>query len=256
MIPHREEPPVAQHVQLARPPSANSSRSYLSTRVPGQDQNTNAEGDSPLLTRGSPSRSGSNNFLHTQVRLLQRQLDLKNEELIQLRTQLDTRANLDIGTLSEKLRESRRDCAMWRDRAEAAERRIAVFERFTSKLRGIKTGTAASNLGAQDGSVACADETRSRRGTFGSSSSCTEHTEDQDDFEIRIRQSLRQSKAATDGRRSPENDEAEKQTARSRRVRQMKERRDMANKTSQLWMAAEELLTLQDNEEAGVAWEV
>lgn len=253
MIPHREEPPVAQHLQLARPPSATSSRSYLSTRVPGQDQSTNAEGDSPLLTRGSPSRSGSNNFLHTQVRFLQRQLDLKNEELIQLRTQLDTRANLDIGTLSEKLRESRRDCAMWRDRAEAAERRVAVFEKFTSKLRGIKTATAASNFGAQDGSVACADEARSRRGTFGSSSSCTEHTEDQEDFEIRIRQSLRQSKAATDGQRSPENDEAEKQTARLRRVRQMKERRDMAKKTSQLWMAAEELLTLQDNEEAGVA---
>lgn len=250
MIPHREEPPVAQHLQLARPPSAASSRSYLSTRVAGPDQSANAEGGSPLLTRGSPSGSGSNTFLHSQVRLLQRQLELKNEELIQLRTQLDTRANLDIGTLSEKLRESRRDCAMWRERAEAAERRVAVFERFTSKLRGIKTGIAGPDAGAMDGSGAYPDEMRSRRGTFGSSSSCTEHTEDQEDFEVRIRQSLRQSKAAAEGQRSSENDEAEKPTARSRRARQIKERRDMANKTSQLWRAAEQLL--QDDEEAGV----
>ena len=252
MIPHREEPPVAQHLQFARPPSATSSRSYLSTRIPGQDQSANAEGGSPLLTRETPSRSGSNNFLHTQVRHLQRQLELKNEELVQLRTQLDTRANLDIGTLSERLRESKRDCAMWRDRAEAAERRVAVFERFTCKLRGIKRGAGAANGGANGGPEVHADETRSRRGTFGSSSSCTEHTEDQEDFDIRIRQSLRQSKAAADGQQSSGNDEAEKQTARSRRARQIKERRDMASKTWQLWMAADELLALQDNGEAGM----
>jgi len=55
-----------------------------------------------------------------------------------LRRQLDAQQNAEVGTLSEQLRAANRDMSMWKERAESAEKRVKVFERFTGKLRGIR----------------------------------------------------------------------------------------------------------------------
>ncbi|KAK6211628.1 hypothetical protein QIS74_10892 [Colletotrichum tabaci] len=68
---------------------------------------------------------------------------------------------MDIGTLSEQLRAAKRECAMWKARAEAAEKRVSALERFTRKLRGIKGGDAQN-----DASRASQSE-RSSTGTMG-----------------------------------------------------------------------------------------
>ncbi|KXH40340.1 hypothetical protein CSAL01_04441 [Colletotrichum salicis] len=122
------QPPIAQHVTFPRSPSTLSVRQLNEDGVP--------------VRAGSP---GNNSMLHAQIRNLHRQLDVKNEESASLRRQLETRDNLDIGTLSEQLRVSKRECAIWKSRAEAAEKRVSVLEHFTRKLKGIKGGDAQND---------------------------------------------------------------------------------------------------------------
>ncbi|KAK1688008.1 hypothetical protein BDP55DRAFT_74663 [Colletotrichum godetiae] len=125
------QPPIAQHVTFPRPSSTLSVRQLNEDGVP--------------VRAGSP---GNNSMLHAQIRSLQRQLDVKNEENASLRRQLETRDNLDIGILSEQLRVSKRECAIWKSRAEAAEKRVSVLEHFTRKLKGIKGGDAQNDTDA------------------------------------------------------------------------------------------------------------
>uniref|UniRef100_L2GEY5 RhoGAP group protein n=1 Tax=Colletotrichum fructicola (strain Nara gc5) TaxID=1213859 RepID=L2GEY5_COLFN len=82
-----------------------------------------------------PESPGGNSMLYAQIRSLQRQVDAKTEETASLRRQLETRDEMDVGLLSEQLRSAKRECAMWKGRAEAAEKRVAVLERFTRKIR-------------------------------------------------------------------------------------------------------------------------
>ncbi|KAF3804530.1 hypothetical protein GCG54_00000885 [Colletotrichum gloeosporioides] len=91
-----------------------------------------------MVTR--PESPGGNSMLHAQIRSLQRQLDAKTEETASLRRQLETRDEMDVGLLSEQLRSATRECAMWKGRAEAAEKRVVVLERFTRKIRCLKGG--------------------------------------------------------------------------------------------------------------------
>jgi hypothetical protein len=64
---------------------------------------------------------------------LQKQLASKNEEAQSLRQQLDARANLDIGTLSEQLKESKREIQMWKLRAEVAEKQVEIFAKIRTR---------------------------------------------------------------------------------------------------------------------------
>ncbi|GJC81906.1 hypothetical protein ColLi_04744 [Colletotrichum liriopes] len=123
-----EQPPIAQHVAFPRPPSTPSMRQLSSDTVPGR--------------AASP---GAKSVLHTQIRSLQKQLDVKTEESLSLRRQLETKESMDFGTLSEQLRAAKRECAMWKARAEAAEKRVSALERFTHRLRGIKGGDAQND---------------------------------------------------------------------------------------------------------------
>ena len=130
MVPYQGQPPVAQHLNLARPASAASS-----TRQSIEN-----------LDEGSKlKRPGSTSFLHSQIRSLQKQLDAKMEEAAQLRRQLEAQEDSDIGTLSEQLRQTKREAQMWKDRAESAERRVKVFERFTARLKGIRAAAVVTD---------------------------------------------------------------------------------------------------------------
>ena len=129
MVPYPAQPPVAQHLNLPRPTSAASSTRQS---VEYRDED------------GRIKRPGSTSFLHSQIRTLQKQLDARSEEAAQLRRQLEAQEDSDVGTLSEQLREAKRETQMWKDRAESAERRVKVFERFTARLKGIRAAAAAA----------------------------------------------------------------------------------------------------------------
>lgn len=129
MVPHREQPPVAQYLSLDRPLSmpAASGRSVEEAAIAYY---------TPLTKPEAPSRSTT--VLFAQIQSLQRSLSAKTEEASQLRRQLETQQNAEVGTLSEQLRMARRDLSMWRERTEAAEKRIQVFERLTKRLKDIR----------------------------------------------------------------------------------------------------------------------
>ncbi|VUC24681.1 unnamed protein product [Clonostachys rosea] len=134
MVPPQEQPPVAQYLNLSRPQSAMSTVGSVQT-----------ESLSVPIISTPIQRTGSTSLLHSQLRSLQRQLQAKVEESSQLRRQLEAQENFDVGTLSEQLREAKRELLMWKERAEAAERRVKVFEKFTSKLKGIRQAAAAAD---------------------------------------------------------------------------------------------------------------
>ncbi|KAJ4135149.1 hypothetical protein NW768_004767 [Fusarium equiseti] len=136
MMPNPEQPPIAQHLSFMRPSSTSNIQQGDNLTIP-------PGGLTPI------QRPGSTTTLHTQIRNLQRQLDLKTEEAVQLRRQLEVQEDADVGTLSQQLREAKREAQMWKERAESAERRIKVFERFTARLKGIRTAGGTAQ-GAQD----------------------------------------------------------------------------------------------------------
>ncbi len=97
--------------------------------------------------------------------------------------------------LSEQLRRARRECDMWRERAEAAERRVAVFERFSAKMRDVRDESRADGGGNDVDTVVTVVRGRSslqRRGT----SSTSVRAEDAEAFADRLRNQL---KADVDG---------------------------------------------------------
>jgi hypothetical protein len=71
----------------------------------------------------------------------------------------------------------------WRKRAEAAEKRIVVFQRFTSTIQALKDD-GIDELPARDKSI------KSGSRPDNSSASCSMHTENQDVFTNRIKQSF------------------------------------------------------------------
>ena len=129
---HQEQPPIAQHLNLIRPPV---SPIPLSLNIPEDKTSQNL----------SALRSGSTTSLHTQICHLQRQLDVKTEEALQLRRQLEAQDDLDVGALSEQLREVKREVQMWKERAEVAERRVKVFKKLTVRTKDIQEAAEIAN---------------------------------------------------------------------------------------------------------------
>ncbi|KJZ70247.1 hypothetical protein HIM_10361 [Hirsutella minnesotensis 3608] len=128
MVPYREQPPVAHHLNFSRPMST----------PPQSRQGADAIHLADLLPLKFDTHPRGTTVLYSQIQHLQRDLNAKAEEVAQLRRQLEAQENAEVGTLSEQLRTARRDLSMWKGRAEAAERRVQVFERFTARLRGIR----------------------------------------------------------------------------------------------------------------------
>lgn len=113
-LPFQEAPSVPQYVQYPRP-----------TTAPLEAYKEPIHVDGTLS-----SKSSTHSILHARIRALQRQLALKEEEARQLKRQLDTRDNIDIGTLSEQVRTVKRDLQFWKTRAEVAENRLEHSRRM------------------------------------------------------------------------------------------------------------------------------
>ncbi|KAI1753353.1 hypothetical protein F4782DRAFT_91694 [Xylaria castorea] len=172
MVPYQEEPPVGHFV---RPSSSTSTTT--------QSRNASAAADPPPppLDDDDARRhtTGTSSFLHAQIRSLQRQLDRRNEEILHLRRRLETQEHMDIGTLCEQLRVAKRECMTWRKRAEAAERRVAVFQRFGSRFQALTDGGVDGN---DDESPATTTRKRVDDLGGGGYPSCPVRTESRDAF--------------------------------------------------------------------------
>ena len=90
-----------------------------------------------MITSPVPCRNES--MLHGQLRTLQRQLITKEEEIRHLKQRLDTRCNLDVGTLGEHLREARREIQMWRNKAEVAEKQLELTIKLACRSNSRQT---------------------------------------------------------------------------------------------------------------------
>jgi hypothetical protein len=128
MTPGIEQPPIARHI---------------SHRIPPRSATPSSRDSSPLPTgRNSPASiplPGGTAALYAQVRHLQRQLTAKTEETIHLRRQIEAlEGGNGVGTLSERLRNAEREARLWRERALAAEMRVAVFEKFLGRVRQLR----------------------------------------------------------------------------------------------------------------------
>ena len=253
IIPHQEQPPVAQHLTFTRPPSSSSSVHSKTSDAAEHGAQT------PM------QRPGSTSSLHAQIRQFQRQLDTKTDEISQLRRQLEAQEDSDIGTLSEQLREAKREAQMWKERAEAAERRVRVFKRFTAKLKGIREAAVVADEkqsrnrepeerdsesgdlyeGYDDANAA--HQVRFVKGQLSDKRASSEdsgHTEDAGVVTARIRKCLHGGHAAADGAFS---DEALDALGLDSPTLSEADRRMISPDAHELWRAAQELLESEEN---------
>ncbi|KAK3359295.1 hypothetical protein B0T25DRAFT_532528 [Lasiosphaeria hispida] len=195
---HRDELSHPRIVSFTETESRSPSRTTLQS-----SDTTNPDEKSEItslaataLFASSPSPAGSKTVaLHAQIRSLQKQVVAKTEEAKQLRRLLEARHDPDVAFLREQLRLTERECRLWRERAEAAEKKVVMFERATARVRKLRERMAAEEEAAGRGSE--------RRGRASS----VEHTEDEGVVADRIRSSLR----AMDGGVSGEDGSGEDQ---------------------------------------------
>lgn len=263
IVPHQEQPPVAQHLNLARPPSVLPATPTLDL--------SQMLSENPVLT----PRPSSTTLLHAQIRKLQLQLDSKTEETAQLRRQLEAQEGIDIGTLSEQLREAKREASMWKERAEAAERRVQVFEKFTAKLRGIRQAAAVADQQDRDegalSDVASPDSSTDEnvspaqhirfaqgkkvvgRGMENCGSGESARTEDAGMVTARIRKCLHGDGADDTPDASHHDLRKSWSTDTGRRHISGASLRNISDNAVEIWMAAQELLSLDDEDVQDVA---
>lgn len=139
---------------------------------------------------------------------------------------------------------------MWKERAEAAERRIKVFERFTARLRGIQEAvTVTEPHDLSDDAFDTGHEDESREGqtlgrrTMGYESDGSRRTEDAGVVTARIRKCLH-GPGKTDG--APDSPPL----SGARRVQNAsnKAAKDINQSAVEIWMAAQELLHLEEEQ--------
>lgn len=92
-------------------------------------------------------------MLFAQVTNLQKLVDNKTEEIVMLKRQLATKNTLnELGTLSEQLREARRETAMWKKRALMAEKRLERLSQMVpDSVHGLDDDTVSMLDTASEG---------------------------------------------------------------------------------------------------------
>lgn len=133
ILPRPDEPSVAGHMDFTRPAAM-----YTDDFAAPFDLST----CSPLINNGISSSSivgqrpeiQRTSILYTQIQYLSRQLRAKADEADHLRQQLMTKDSLnDLGTLSQQLRQVKRELSLWRGRAEVAEKRLEMLSQLSQK---------------------------------------------------------------------------------------------------------------------------
>ena len=145
--------------QYSRSTSSDPSQCPMSPHVHFEPRMTAAAGEKLAITSyfsesalvpmatgplTSPPPTRSNSLFHTQIRNLQQQLNNKSEELRHLKQQVDTRGILDIGALSEELREAKKETQIWKSRAEVAEKQLEVMATLSTRSARHNAGNLPS----------------------------------------------------------------------------------------------------------------
>ncbi|CZT13719.1 uncharacterized protein RCO7_00680 [Rhynchosporium graminicola] len=155
VLPRPDPMPVAHHLYLSRPPAASPANS-----------SDPAETESgPAIENASHLPGRNNSILYKQVLNLQRQLFEKTEEVQHLKQFLNARDNLDVGTLSEELRQTKRDLEIWKKRAEAAEKQLEITAKLPSRKNSFKHTNSTSSRGA-DHQHRSSTDSRQEEGTM------------------------------------------------------------------------------------------
>ncbi|KAK5663118.1 hypothetical protein OQA88_6535 [Cercophora sp. LCS_1] len=202
-----ESRPVSQNTVILNPPRYEYEEETEEEIVTAPPKRVSIPaGGVPAL---SPSSGNTSLALHAQIRSLQRQLEAKTEEVKQLHRLLEGKQDTDVVLLREQLRLMERECVLWRDRAERAEKRIAAFEKASDRVRKLREGlglSKASDTGSvpvmdgpiDNGEYLYGDGDTSEEGdkrvkdwlVARQRESSSGHTEDEDILVERIRQSF------------------------------------------------------------------
>lgn len=175
ILPRPVEPPVAQYINTRAhhdiprntdSPAYNSSNEVARQSIsPGSSLvsptffqpfvRMTPEGFAPTQPGqpGQPSvwQGRGASMLYAQVTSMQKALDAKNEENDNLKRQLATKNSLnDLGTLSQQLRETKRENNAWRERALKAEAKV---ERLQNLYPTSVVGQGRSEQRGQVGSL-------------------------------------------------------------------------------------------------------
>lgn len=164
ILPRPDEPPVAGHMDFARP-AAMYTDCYaapfdLSTCSPFMNN-----GISSSSVVGQRPRNQSTSTLYTQIQHLSRELRAKADEADHLRRQLMTKDSLnDLSTLSQHLRQAKRELSVWRGRAEVAEKRLEMISQLSQKEvdEAIADEPSATNISGISGNNFAEDRGRSK----------------------------------------------------------------------------------------------
>lgn len=98
----------------------------------------------PVSPVASPAPTRRSSVLYTEIKRLQKDLATEKDNVLQLRHQLETRQNLDFNSLSEELREARKEIEKWKTRAKVAEKQLELV--FKVPSRSLSTQLAYSSI--------------------------------------------------------------------------------------------------------------
>lgn len=185
ILPRPVEPPVAQYISTRAhhdiPRNTDSPAYNSSNEAARQSVSPGSSLVSPTFFQPSarmtpedfvPSQQGQPgqlsvwqgrgaSMLYAQVTNMQKALDAKNEENDNLKRQLATKNSLnDLGTLSQQLREAKRDINAWRERALKAEAKV---ERLQNLYPFSAVGQGRSEQRGQVGSLLSETNDRSEQ---------------------------------------------------------------------------------------------
>ncbi|KAK4075675.1 hypothetical protein Trihar35433_2235 [Trichoderma harzianum] len=141
-------PEAAGDVELkpmndAQESSANKKEGLLHVET----QERGIQTDAPLYT--SPINGTENN--NNRLQELETLLSIKSAEVTQLQLRVQQLEESHPASLSEQLREASTEIQKWREKAEAAERKAARFQRFTTRIRSIHSSLAMAEGSRQSG---------------------------------------------------------------------------------------------------------
>jgi hypothetical protein len=106
--------------------------------------------DSEVLSHDSPCTEPDD--IHSRLQELEQLLKIKSTEAAQLKLRAQELGEYDISTLRDQVNVANRDMQNWRERAEIAERKAKMFQKFTTRIRSIHSSllTEGSQLGGDD----------------------------------------------------------------------------------------------------------
>ena len=85
-------------------------------------------------SRSYPIPTRSNSVLSAQVQAFRKELELKSNEIRNLKQRLNSRTSLpELGVLSQELKTAREEILIWKSRAHAAEKQVEILTNVTAR---------------------------------------------------------------------------------------------------------------------------